>query len=121
MAVYREGYKLIKKIEKGTQQVFSDACDVGTPVTNGDSLWKLLKTAMYFHSVEGTRYEEGGFIFYTIELMDEWAFSDGRKTEEEAIEQFRIGYYPLKAMQKKSYLNPAFRGASGFLTVERVK
>ena len=120
MAVYREGYDLVKTIGANTKRVFNDAFDEGAPVTKDDELWKLTKYAIRAYGIPESRSEDECGIYITIELMDEWAFSDGRKSEEEAIEQFRIFYCPIKRWKGEPYLNQAFRGANGYLSVTRI-
>ena len=120
MAVYREGYDFVKTIETNTKRIFNDAYDEGAPVTKDDELWKQAKYAIKAYGITESRSEDECGIYITIELMDEWAFSDGRKSEEEAIDRFRIFYSSLKRWKGNPYLNQAFRNATGYLSVTRI-
>ena len=118
MAVYREGYHLIEQIQKNNKQVFNDA---GMPVAKGDKTWTLLGYVAKAYGIPGSRRQPGTSILsITIELMDEWTVSDGRKTKGEAIDRFRITYYSLKRWKNKPYLNPEFKDADGFISFSKL-
>jgi len=57
-----------------------------------------------------------------VELMDEWAFSDGRKTEEEATDLFEVVYIPLTNYDKRK---PSFIDSNkdwdGFIYINKLR
>ena len=126
MSVYKEGYSIIEDIQNGHREVYGDACDYGVPVKKGDKMWtniQMLKE-MYGPNEE---FPEDGLemhkdIFggcFDILLMDEWAVSDGRKTEEEATEKYRVHYFKINNKKHPS-IRPAFKNADGFVHVDRI-
>lgn len=97
MAVYREGYSAVKDIQNQSRQIWPDACDYGAPTKIGDRLWNTVKQAIDWYGIKSTRTSKmKGHVTAVISLMDEWAVSDGRKTDEEATEYFKIDYYAIK-------------------------
>lgn len=121
MAVYREGYSIIDTIQKQLQQIFDDAADVGAPVNKNDKLWNAIKQLNEWYGVKGSKKKLDDDTFtFEFELMDEWAVSDRRKTEEEATERYKLTYTFLKRYQKKPYLRQQFKGVHGYCYVEEV-
>lgn len=96
MAVYREGYMIVEQIEKGSIQIYSDACDYGYPTRKGDFIWNAAKQISDWYGLKGTRivnkYGTGYDASIDIELIDEWAVSDKRKTEVEATDVFLLTF-----------------------------
>ena len=107
MAVFREGYHTVERIQKQSKQLFSDSCDYGVPVQKGDSLWREVKSTIHMYGVEGTRkvskYETGLTLSQNIELMREW--SDGK------VETFEIEYIESNGLS----------GMDGYFTVNKIK
>jgi hypothetical protein len=121
MAVYREGYSILEKIQKASIQVFNDACDAGAPVQKDSQLWNDIKQLFEWYGVEGSKKQETKDTHvFQFELMDEWAVSDERKTEKEATEKYKLTYTKLESYQKKPYLNPQFKGMHGFVEVQKI-
>ena len=122
MSVYREGYHILKQIQiNQAQQVFNDAADAGAPVQKGDALWNGIKQLKEWYGVTlSEKQPTNDSKCFEFQLMDEWAVSDKRKTEQEALEQYRLTYTKLESYQKKPYLNPAFKGKHGFVYVEKI-
>ena len=116
MAVYREGYHWVDELSKRSVQIFPDAADYGVPVRKGDEEWEVAKKLVEWYGVEGTReyndYNVGKSVEHTIELMDEWAVSDGRKTIPEATERFQVGYVTCNGGKCK--------GKSGYIWITRL-
>lgn len=121
MAVYREGYSILEMINSNAQAVFNDACDLGAPVEKGDALWYGIKQLYEWYGEEGSKKRETGWSYsFVVELMDEWAVSDKRKTEEEAIDRYKVTYTLMEPWINKPYLNGIFRGAHGFVNIEKM-
>ena len=127
MAVYREGYSILEDIKKNSERVYNDAADVGAPVKKGEQMWSNISMLREMYGpkdefpedkLEERKDEFGGY--FDIMLMDEWAFSDGRKTEEEATEVYRIHYMKITNPRHPS-LNPDFKGVDGFAYVEQIR
>lgn len=117
MSVYREGFYTVELIRNRSVHIFDDAADFGAPTKKGDDLWNWAKQAIEWYGVEGTRkshkYHTGASVEQIIELMDEWAVSDERKTVKEATERFKISYVTCTTGKCK--------GFDGFFSVEKVK
>ena len=96
MSVYKEGYHIIESIMNQSRQIFPDAADFGVPVTENDSNWNDIKQLVEWYGVKETRridkWNGGSSVVCIVELMDEWAVSDRRKTEDEALERFKVYY-----------------------------
>ena len=121
MAVYREGYHCLERIQNQTVQVFNDAIDHGVPVKKCDKIWGAIKQLKEWYGIEGTRKQEtDDSISFDFELMDEWAVTDGRKTEAEATERYKLTYTKLENYKSKPYLNSPFRGADGFVFIYKL-
>lgn len=116
MAVFREGYQIIEQIADSSVRIFDDACDFGAPIKPGDPLWVMLKQLIEWYGVEGTRIENrwstGRSVEAEIELMDEWAVSDGRKTESEATDRFHIMFVSCNEGKCK--------GKEGYVTAVKI-
>lgn len=117
MAVYREGYHAVESLQKASTQIYRDACDWGVPVKKNDRNWNLAKQACEWYGIKSTRkhhkFATGSTTEQYISLMDEWAVSDGRKTEKQATEFFKITY------NQTSFIYLAER-YDGFIEVEKV-
>ena len=96
MSVYKEGYYIADQITKASVQIFPDACDFGAPVRQGDALWNMVKQLTEWYGIKGTRkverYATGRSCEYKVQLMDEWAVSDERKTVKEATQTFHVSF-----------------------------
>lgn len=116
MSVYKEGYYIIGEIQKKSLQIYSDACDYGAPVKQGDPLWNLMKQLTEWYGVKGSRqesrYKTGRSVQQKIELMDEWAVSDGYKSEKEATEIYRLSFV--------SCTEGKCKGFDGYLSIEKI-
>lgn len=119
MAVYREGYHAVEEIEKNYTRIWDDACDEGALVKKDDDLWNWTKQLVEWYGVKGTRkvndYANSIQVEHEVKLMDEWAYSDGRKSESEAIERFKVSYY----MEKRG-IRKGSKKYDGFVRVERI-
>lgn len=121
MAVYREGYHALETIKELEQQVFSDAADTGAPVDRKDNVWVSIMQLYDMYGEKKTRAEETKDSFsFNFTLIDEWAVSDERKTMQQAIEKYKLTYTKLAGYQRKPYLNPAFKGMHGFVTINKI-
>jgi len=97
MSVYKEGYHTVELIQKQSKQIWPDACDFGAPTKKDDDLWKWVKQASEWYGIKTCRKSDyTGHVSTIISLIDEWAVSDGRKTEEQATEYYHINYYKGK-------------------------
>ena len=96
MSVYKEGYHIVESIMNQSRQIFPDAADFGVPVTENDSNWNDIKQLVEWYGVKETRridkWNGGSSVECIVELMDEWAVSDRHKTEDEALERFKVYY-----------------------------
>lgn len=118
MAVYREGYSIISQIQSSSKQIWNDSCDYGVLVKKNDPMFNLTKQLVDWYQVENSRkqddYSTGVSVNVLIELMDEWAYSDGRKTEEESIDMFSLTYHTIsdKKLNREGYI--------GYIYVEQI-
>lgn len=116
MAVYREGYHAIELIQNNSFQIFPDACDFGVPVKKGDEIWNWSKQLIEQYGVEGTRkenrYGTGYSVEAQVELMDEWAVSDRRKTEKQATDRFIVQFVSCSEGRCK--------GSIGYITAVKI-
>jgi len=92
MAVYREGYSIINELLKQSKRIYPDACDFGVPVKKGDSNFNSLKQLTEWYGIKRTRVQNSCGVSQKIELLDEWAVSDGRKTVAEARDIYLVEY-----------------------------
>jgi len=119
MAVYREGFAAIDIIEKASVQIYNDACDFGAPCKKGDKIWNTAKQLVDWYEIGLRKQYNIGNKPYgvenVVELMDEWAVSDRRKTVEEATEYYKVSYHK---MSKGS--DGAYRNYDGFISVEKI-
>lgn len=118
MAVYREGFTIVENLLNNSRQIFSDAADYGVLVKKGDEFWNQAKQLVEWYGVEGTRKEErystGVTVKHDIELMDEWAVSDGRKTEEQATIQYTVSFVSLSTRHRET------KGYNGYITIDQL-
>ena len=112
MAIYREGFSAIKDIEDNSVRIYDDACDFGAPCKKGDKIWNAAKQLVDWYGTPDSRIVNGYDVAQTVEIMDEWAVSDRRKTEEEATEYYRVSYHKANT--------GACRGYDGFISVEKI-
>ena len=116
MAVYREGYHIIKLIEAKSETIYSDACDYGVPTKKGDDTWNLAKQAFDIYGEKETRkenrYDTGRSVEAIISLMDEWAISDEHKTKQEATDKFLIHFV--------SCTTGACKGYDGYIYIQKL-
>jgi len=116
MAVYREGYHAAKLIEDRSVQIFQDAADYGAPTTKGDDIWNAAKQLCDWYGVPNTRqehrYSTGISVEQQVQLMDEWAVSDGRKSEQQATDLFKVYFTSCNEGRCK--------GKQGFVSIEKI-
>ncbi len=98
MSVFKEGYHVLSLIEKQSKQVWPDACDEGTPIKEGSSLWNSVKQICEWYGIKSTREvsiinSANKTVKIVVSLMDEWSVSDGHKTAEQATQYFEVSYY----------------------------
>ncbi len=114
MAVYREGFELLKNLQKASRQIFKDACDYGVLVTKDDINWNYAKQLADWYGDKATRkvvkYETGLTLDIIVTLIDEWAVSDEIKTVKQATENYKLSF--VKTTSVKNHY--------GFITVERI-
>ncbi len=118
MAVYREGYHAIETINSKSVQIWQDACDFGAPCKKGDKIWNAAKQLVDWYKVENSRKQwdirnKPCGVENIVELMDEWAVSDGRKSVKQATERYRVTYNKATGGRCDGY--------DGFVTVEKIK
>lgn len=93
MAVYREGYHIIKKIISTSIQIYPDAADFGSPTNNTDEIARDVKQLIEWYGIKGTRvenkYHTGTTVTHDVLLIDEWV------TKRE--ERFRVTYVSTRA------------------------
>jgi len=110
MSVYKEGYMIVQDIQSKSKQIWDDACDYGVLVKKDDQTFNAVKQLTEWYGVKGTRVEQGdtGYksVNQTIFLMDEWAVSDKRKTEEEAKDLFNLSFVQLtdRKLNRQGYI-----------------
>ncbi len=97
MSVFKEGYHAVREIEQNSKQIWNDSADFGAPVKEGSSLWNEIKTLTDWYGIKSTRGisvqdTNHKTVSIYVHLMDEWAVSDERKTEEEATEFYQVTY-----------------------------
>jgi len=113
MAVYREGYHIMEEIRKRSIKIYPDACGYGVPTKKGDVIWNMMKQLAEWYGEKDTRkaerYGTGRSVGINITLIDEWAVSDGRKTEKEATDKFIVSFV--------SCTDGACRGFDGFVCI----
>lgn len=118
MAVYREGFNIVENLLNNSKQIFSDAADYGVLVSKGDEFWNQAKQLVDWYGVEGTRKEQrygsGVTVEHDIELMDEWAVSDGRKSEREATVKYRVSFVSIDSRYKET------KGYNGYITIDQL-
>ena len=112
MAIYREGFSAIKDIENNSVRIYNDACDFGAPCKKGDKIWNAAKQLVDWYKVENSRKQYAYGVENVVELMDEWAVSDERKTVEEATEYYKVSYHKANT--------GACKGYDGFISVEKI-
>ena len=106
MAIYREGFKAIEAIEKSSKRIYDDAADYGALTNKGDEIWNTAKQLVDWYKVEGkreeNRYSTGRSCSAIVELIDEWAVSDERKTIKEATERYEACFVGVEGGIKTS-------------------
>ena len=116
MAVYREGYHAVQKLQSQSIRIYDDACDYGVPVRKNDRNWKLATMLFEMYGDKETRqqhnYSTGKSVYSFVELIDEWAVSDERKTVKEATDVFRMTYTTCKTGKCKGY--------DGYICIEKI-
>lgn len=119
-AVYREGYMCLDIIQKNSVQIYNDAADFGALFNRGDKIFNAAKQLIEWYQKEGTeikrhKYETGEDAEAIVQLIDEWAVSDERKTMAEATETYRVHCVTSKngiKYQGKTYI--------GYVYVEKI-
>ena len=116
MAIYREGYHAVQKLQDQSQQIYPDACDFGVPITKGDKNWNLSKQLGEWYGDKESRkvhtYSGGTNVDMIVTLIDEWAVSDERKTVKEATDKFHLSFVSCKTGICKGY--------DGFIQVYKI-
>lgn len=115
MAVYREGYYAIEQYSKLKTRIYNDACDQGVFVKKDDFNWNLFKQLVEWYGSKETRIEDESGVSNVVELMDEWAVSDGSKTVKQATERFKVYYFKLKPHPSLTQ-----NGYSGFISIDKI-
>jgi hypothetical protein len=117
MAVYREGYLAVEVIKNSSTRIWNDACDFGAPCKEGDKIWNAAKQLVEWYQIDGTRKQWGiganKGVSVDVELMDEWAVSDGRKSVKNATERYRVTFNKAKTGR--------CNGFDGFVSVDKIK
>jgi hypothetical protein len=75
MSVYKEGYSALKTLQSNQRQIWSGACDYGTPVKKKDSIWNSAVQLVEWYGIYKEKINEA-HTFAIVCLMDEWAYSD---------------------------------------------
>ena len=100
MSIFKEGYFVVKTIKDSSIRIYPDACDYGAPTKKDDKLWLIAKQAIDMYGLPNTRvenkYATGSSVSIVIELIDEGAVSDERKTIAEAKELYSITFTSCK-------------------------
>jgi hypothetical protein len=116
MAVYREGFIALEKIQKSSVRIFNDACDWGSPVNKGDSIWNYAKQLAEWYGDKETRkvnrYSTGTSVDIEVTLIDEWSVSDERKTIKEATEKYLLSFVTCNKGQ--------CHGKQGYITINKI-
>jgi len=114
MSVYKEGYKAIAEIQQNERQVYKDASDFGAVTKKDDAIWNLAKNLVKDYGLNGTRkesrYSTGRSVTTHVQLMDEWAVSDGTKSINEATEIYLVVFVSCSDIQ----------GADGYIHIEKI-
>lgn len=119
MAVYREGYDILKQYEAAKVQIWNDACDEGVLVNQGDRMWNNFKQLVQWYGEVKTRNQNGvNQVEIDVTLMDEWAVSDERKTVKEATEVYSVNYYKF-AKREQTNSSMICKGYGGFFSITR--
>jgi hypothetical protein len=122
MAVYREGFKAYETYMNKYQRIFTDACDVGVPITDNptDVGNQIMQMLLWYKNDETRKLVPDG-VQIDVELLDEWALSDGRKTEKEAEFNLKLTYYKVTNSLRRSENYLAIpQESKGWITVERI-
>jgi hypothetical protein len=122
MAVYREGFSIVEKLIALQGPVYQDGADYGVTANPDSPIFKAVKQLVDWYGVKGSRIDHGNFcgISHDVELVDEWAVSDNRKTMKEATQVYRVTWLQ-HAHYKSGYINRRNlfdRTATGFFTIE---
>tara|TARA_R110001599_G_scaffold162598_3_gene351854 strand:+ start:2511 stop:2861 length:351 start_codon:yes stop_codon:yes gene_type:complete len=115
MSVYKEGYSAVQKLTEAQTQVYPTSCDYGAPVNKGDRLWNIASLLVKDYGLDGSRkittYATGQSVEVKIELINEWAVSDRRKTLEEAIDHFTLSFVTTQLLDWHD----------GYITIEKIE
>lgn len=107
MAVYREGFSALETIERASVRIYDDACDYGALTKQGDSIWNAAKQLVDWYKDHDNQqrmesiYSTGKTVSNIVELMDEWAVSDGRLTVRQATKRFKVVFVKVNQGIKK--------------------
>jgi hypothetical protein len=112
MAVYREGFDIMNKIQRASQLIYPDACDYGAPAKQGDTLWNDLTQLIEWYGVEGSVSRNRYGCCAVVELVDEWAVSDGVKTMQQATQSYYVSYTKCTT--------GSCRGYDGFIYIDKL-
>lgn len=105
MSVYKEGYYIIKEIEKRSVQIYSDAADFGAPVRKGDELWNMIKQLADWYGDPETRVLTKYELSIAIRLMDEHGSG--------SVDVFELTYCEATKGRCKGY--------DGYVSVNRLR
>mgnify|MGYP003488531941 CR=1 FL=1 len=116
MSVYKEGYHALEYISNQEKQIWPDACDIGSPAKEGDTLWKYAKQLCDWYGIKSTREvsvinSANKTVKVVVSLMDEWSVSDGIKTAKQATQYFEVSYYKAPNIPG---------GYDGFFAIEEI-
>lgn len=110
MSVYREFFTCIEILENNSGKIHKDAADYGAPCKKGDEIWNAGAQLAEWYGEESTKVYSTNSVTITIEGIDEWAVSDGRKTVKEATEKYQLSYVITKKLP----------GFDGFFTLDKI-
>jgi len=96
MAIYREGFNTVEK--------FLDDCCAARDLHTGEivnvvavskdgTFLNQVSNLVGTYGIEGTRKMTEDGVTQTIELIDEWAVADERKTKAEATVKYQVAYH----------------------------
>ena len=115
-STYKEGYKAVEELEKASTRIFQDSADYGVPSKKDDQYWKKVQGLIKYYGIDGTKkidtYGVGKTLQYDIELVDEWAVSDERKSIEEATDKYRIKFITC--------ITGACKDKTGYFTINKL-
>lgn len=117
MAIYKEGYYAVERLQSQSIRIYDDANDYGVPVKKNDANWKWAKRLYAMYGDKELRhqqdYSKGTNVYTFVILVDELAVSDGNKTVKEATEVFSLCY--------TSCTTGVCAGYDGYISIRKIK